>query len=551
LPETLDETYKRTLRGINEANWESAHRLFQFVAVASRPLRVKELAELLAFDFKAGPIPKFYEYWRPRDPVDAVQSTCSSLLAIVEGYDVYGYPSGKVIQFSHFTVKEFLTSARLAEAGDSISRRYHVSMTPAHTLAAQACLGILLYLDMDIVNSESLEEWPLAEYAAEHWADHARFEDVSRNVEDGMKRLFDPRKPHLSVCVWIHDPDPLPWKRSRRAERPLPPLGTPLHYAAFWGLHSIVDFLVVEWSQNVHSRGFSSFTDNVTPLLLASKRGHVKAARMLIEHGAAVMARNGDGETPLHVASQEGQMEVALILIEHGADAKAQDRNGWTPLHRASSKGQMEVARMLIEHGADATAQNMDWEIQSYELQESPSHYVGPEGPFHGASFQDQIYQPVESSDNASALFRPSVPVNYAQSSSLAVHAGPWSEPVVRCRYPNCYRLAYWDEEMQEFAEYCSQDHMRFVVSLQTLVVLVLNVAFWASRDDLWRGVPPCPACNKCPRRIDGNYCGSSCERWDTQRRQQAQRQRDDPGRLHCVKTEFIFARRTEIRRGL
>ena len=355
LPETLDETYQRTLREINKADWEFAHRLFQFVAVASRPLRVEELAELLAFDFKAGPIPKFHEDWRLEDPVDAVLSTCSSLLAIVDG----GYPFGKVIQFSHFSVKEFLTSARLAEASDIIPRRYHISMTPAHTLAAQACLGILLHLDKDVVTSDSLEKWPLAEYAAEHWADHARFEDVSRNVEDGMKQLFDPSKPHLAVCVWIHDPDVRPWKRNGRAERPLPLLGTPLHYAALWGLHSIVEFLVIEHSQDVHSRGF---TDNATPLHLASKHGHVKAARMLLEHGADVTAQNKDGETPLHLASQKGQVEVARMLIERGADVTAQNKDGETPLHLASRKGQVEVARMLIERGADVTAQNKDGE---------------------------------------------------------------------------------------------------------------------------------------------------------------------------------------------
>ena len=52
LPETLDETYERTLREINKVDWEFAHRIFQFVAVAVRPLRVEELAELLAFDFE-------------------------------------------------------------------------------------------------------------------------------------------------------------------------------------------------------------------------------------------------------------------------------------------------------------------------------------------------------------------------------------------------------------------------------------------------------------------------------------------------------------------
>jgi hypothetical protein len=82
LPETLDETYERTLRGINKANWEFAHRIFQFVSVASRPLHVKELADLLAFDFEAGSIPKFYEDWRLEDPADAVLSTCSTLLPL-------------------------------------------------------------------------------------------------------------------------------------------------------------------------------------------------------------------------------------------------------------------------------------------------------------------------------------------------------------------------------------------------------------------------------------------------------------------------------------
>ena len=193
LPESLDETYERTLRGINEAKWKIAHRMFQLVSVASHPLHVNELAGLLALDFKAGSIPEFYEDWQLKKPADAVLSTCSTLVAIVN------YRGSPIIQFSHFSVKEFLMSTRLAEATDIIPHQYHVSMTHAHTLAAQACLGILLQLDKDITSS-SLEDFPLAEYAAEHWADHARFEDVSRNVEDGMKQLFDLSKPHLAIC---------------------------------------------------------------------------------------------------------------------------------------------------------------------------------------------------------------------------------------------------------------------------------------------------------------------------------------------------------------
>src|SRR6266852_3843100 len=104
----------------------------------------------------------------------------------------------------------------------SSNRRYYPPKfclydTCAHPLA-RACLGILLHLDKD-VTSDSLEDFPLAEYAAEHWVDHARFGEASRNVADGMKQLFDPRKPHLAICVWIYDPAVLTWRRN---ETPLP-----------------------------------------------------------------------------------------------------------------------------------------------------------------------------------------------------------------------------------------------------------------------------------------------------------------------------------------
>ena len=320
MPRTLDETYERTLREINEADWEFAHRLFQFVAVASRPLRVEELAELLAFDFKAGPIPKFHEGWRLEDPEDAVLSACPSLLAVV---DFEGSP---VIQFSHFSVKEFLTSARLAEASDIIHRRYHVPMTPAHTLASQACLGTLLHLDKDVITRDSLKDYPLAEYAAEHWIYHVQFEEVSQKVEDGLKQLFDPSKSHLTVCIWIHDPEQS--KGNDRDERPSPTPPSSLHYAAFWGLDSIVHFLIIEHSQDLHSRIYNL---DATPLHLASRNGHVGAVRLLIKHGADVSARNSYGETPLGQASRYGRrMEVIRMLLERGAEVSAQDNYGNT-----------------------------------------------------------------------------------------------------------------------------------------------------------------------------------------------------------------------------
>src|SRR5258708_7924305 len=250
----------------------------------------------------------------------------------------------------------FLHSPALQKHPDPIPRRYHISITPAHTLAAQSCLGILLHLDKDVITRVSLKDYPLAEYAAECWASHVLLEDVSHNVEDGMKQLFDPSKPHLTVCVWICDPAVPRWKR-REEKRPLGLCQTFLHYAASWGLHSIVEWLIIELSQNVCSQ---CSTNNATPLHLASNNGHMRATCKLIECGADVTARNKDGETALHLASQQGYVDLARMLIERGADVTAQTKDGQTARHHASQQGHVDIACMLIERGADVTAQNKD-----------------------------------------------------------------------------------------------------------------------------------------------------------------------------------------------
>ena len=348
LPVTLDETYERTLQEIDDQNWEFAHRLFQCVAVASRPLLVEELAELLAFDFKVEAIPAFLPDWRPEDPGQAVLSTCSSLVSVV---NVLGY---LVIQFSHFSVKEYLMSARLAKATDGVSR-FYVSVAEAHTIIARACLGCLLHFNEDVTLAH-LEKFPLAEYAARNWVEHARFESVAWEMQGGLKRLFDERNPHFWIWVWIHDPK-APWRRTRRSERPLRPSGSPLHYAALCGLHHIVKFLIGERSHDVNSRGFD---DHETPLSGACREGHLQVGEVLLELGADINAQDRDGWTPLHVASVYGHTKIVQMLLGHGADVKALDTGARTPLHRASERGHVGVVRVLVEHGADTNASDKD-----------------------------------------------------------------------------------------------------------------------------------------------------------------------------------------------
>ena len=324
LPETLDRTYERTLQELKGTNWEFARRLFLCVAAAKRPLRVEELAEFLAFDFKAGPIPRFREDWRLEDPLEAVMSTCSTLLVLVHVDD------SEVIQFSHYSVKEFLTSTRFGEKRDIISWRYHISMTSAHTIVAQACIGILLHLDTSTTRS-GLTTFPLAEYAAQNWIEHVRFKGVSKKVE-GMKQLVDPSKPHLKIWLWLFILR-IPWTRTRHTKRPLPAFGSLIHHA-------------VEHLQDVRSSGSGDDSS-------LSQQGHEEAAHSLNGHDTNTTAQDVDVYTPLLFSMLKGRDGLISWLIEH---ATVQDTTGLTPLNSAIEV--LDFIRLFGRHCADVTAQD-------------------------------------------------------------------------------------------------------------------------------------------------------------------------------------------------
>jgi hypothetical protein len=235
LPKTLDETYDRILLGIDKEKREYAQRLLRCLTVSIRPLRVEELAEILAVQFYNAAQPTFNAAWRPEDAEEAVLSACSSLITIV---DRGGY---QIVQFSHYSVKEYLTSERLATAEDVF---HIITFSPnlAHTTLAHASLSVLLQLD-DKIDRNTIDHFPLAPYAARHWVEHAQYGNVSSHVEEVMERLFDRTKPHFAAWVWLYDVDH-PWVDPMSKIHPTEPEGSPLYYAALCGFSGLVGHLL-------------------------------------------------------------------------------------------------------------------------------------------------------------------------------------------------------------------------------------------------------------------------------------------------------------------
>ena len=348
LHDSLDETYERILREIRKPNQGHAYQLLQCLVAAARPLRVEELAEVLAFDFDVEGIPKLNIGWRWEDQEEAVMSACSSLVIIVKDGD------SRVVQFSHFSVKEFLTANRLAEPIRDVSR-YYIRLDAAHTILAQACLSVLLRLD-DRVDRDKLKNFPLAQYAAQYWDTHARFENASSRIKDGMECLFDADKPHFAAWLWIHNEDEvgdylLPM-------HPEKPEAVPLYYAAMLGFCDLAEHLISENPEHVNARGGSK----ETPIHVAAFAGHTNILSLLLEHGVDVDDRDTRDRTPLHLASMKGRVEAGQCLLDRGADIDARDDRDWTPLLSAVFKEDVEFARMLLICGASINARDDgDW----------------------------------------------------------------------------------------------------------------------------------------------------------------------------------------------
>jgi len=96
------------------------------------------------------------------------------------------------------------------------------------------------------------------------------------------------------------------------------------------------------------------------PLAMAAWCGHADVARVLLEAGAEVDARDRFGATALHEAADDGEVEVMAVLVEYGADVNAMSRTCGTPLHQAANpynfyddSSRLEAMAFLLEHGAD------------------------------------------------------------------------------------------------------------------------------------------------------------------------------------------------------
>ena len=153
------------------------------------------MAEGLAINYD-GLCPTFDCGERPPEPRDILDA-CSSLVTISTSSITIGEDSRTLktatLSLAHLSVKEYLMSERIKQHW--VASRFHLNRKSADIIISQACLGYLLQFDEPkFWNAHTLQEFPLARYAAEFWIFHARSEDdtIHNSVQPLIINLLYP-----------------------------------------------------------------------------------------------------------------------------------------------------------------------------------------------------------------------------------------------------------------------------------------------------------------------------------------------------------------------
>ncbi|EDN11170.1 predicted protein [Histoplasma mississippiense (nom. inval.)] len=305
LPRDLDETYERILGRISEHDIPLARQALLWLAYASRPLTLSELAEGAILQPN---VTILDPEDRLHDPEDILE-VCSSLVSL----------DGPYVVLAHNSVRDYLLSSC---AANNLPRFY---LPESHCLPelSTLCLTYLMLSPFSTgpcVTSEDmiqrLKDWPLLQYISHNWADHARpYLTPSQNpaLYIQVTTLFaDPPTANFLSWVQILFVNP---RRLQKTYNLYPRTGTPLYYATSFALTSVFEHLLAQGS-DVNAQGGRG---GGTPLHAACWRVQVELIRLLLRSGANLDVRDKNGETAVDLAESAmaaGNVEIAGVFLD-------------------------------------------------------------------------------------------------------------------------------------------------------------------------------------------------------------------------------------------
>ncbi|KAK6514351.1 hypothetical protein TWF506_008747 [Arthrobotrys conoides] len=346
----------------NKDSKELAKQVLTWIVYGMRPLSASELQCALAVEIGA---PDFDEENIP--DINRMISVCAGLVTMEE--------KSRQLRLVHYTAQEYF--------------EFHPQTLSSncHTDILEVCVTYLSYNTFEAGPCEPwslvekrLESHPLYEYAAQKWPYHAHkssiraaplvmgllknqnklwasnqlqhFDDMRQNAPDFLG--MDVTGLCFAACFGLKDP--VAAFLSIGADTEIKESGwgrTPLSWATAHGNETVAK-LLLESGANIEAKD----DYNYTPLLLAVQYRREALVRLLTKRGANLEVQIDQLRTPLMLAIGEGQISIANILLESGANIEAKDVFGRTSLIYAADEGHLEIVKALLHKGADIEAKD-------------------------------------------------------------------------------------------------------------------------------------------------------------------------------------------------
>ncbi|KAK8005007.1 hypothetical protein PG990_011044 [Apiospora arundinis] len=443
LPKDLNGIFNRALQRIRDGTrFKEAQRVFTWIKAAVRPLTLDQVCEAIA-------IRATQQSSNPDslcNNMEMIALWCENLVEIEEESDC--------VQFVHHSVRTFL----LGDATDDMPAVFHLDLDQSNHKVGEICLTYLNFSDfkralmppskqpmplpihnlIEIANTtarpgsrraaiyrrvfrphaeafdlrRSIEpeedtttmevtqalakDYPLLEYAAEHWISHTLLIRASNSRAWKLLDHAVSSKLHFAKLPWNSDSNSrvnaLRWAKRHHHFAIIRLLSTDTHVEMMkWAadnddcpfFHTLFEELSklkesdqledVDFSEiqvYAASLGYMRAFDGTEPygwvsdhrldrmaqaMAAAARKGHVDVVKRLLDWGANIDFQIKLKITPIEAAAQSGQLEVVDAMLSHQVN-----KLSWNSLAEAAGGGHASVVSRLITVGANVHGRNVN-----------------------------------------------------------------------------------------------------------------------------------------------------------------------------------------------
>lgn len=350
LPIGLDATYDRILQNIDTRFQSQVINSLKWLAFSKKTLTDKEVSEV--FIIRPDNDVVFDETERLFSSTDILKYFSGLIITRTKSHIVYNLESTcertyLEIRLAHFSIKEYLTSRRIAGSPTSA---FSFTEVDAHLYIVKSCLAYLKYATTIAKISrgnffESMDSFPLVKYVTQYWPLH--LEEVPRTswpanlTEDAILALAV-RSPSLQLQF---DQEMKTSTRPHKLHASLKP-----HcYTAFRGFYQLTELLI---SQECGANKYLTQEDLDFGLHIAAHKGHLDIVRLFLEAGANINTCCDGWESALEAAAERQHFDVLKFLINYGAD----DKHSQSSLSYSLCRDARSM-KILLDGGADIDEQ--------------------------------------------------------------------------------------------------------------------------------------------------------------------------------------------------